>query len=148
MIAPNAVAVVDLDGDALTPPFGKAANVTTVLQYAGFEQPPFDRRASIRDGHDFFDRPLPGPRLQFSVFDGFCPRGRAKAESSTALAVRVSVIIKLLNTFQSYWVLPCKPAFRKASFASRKRPARDALAQVVGCSLKSLRHSSAMSPES
>jgi hypothetical protein len=74
VIVPDAVAMVDLDGDGSSPPLYYATFFASVFEHAESQQRPLDGEAAFRLRHHFFERPLARSRLEIAARYGFPPR--------------------------------------------------------------------------
>lgn len=97
MIVPDAVAVVELDGDGPTPPFGDPARFASILDDTEPQQRPFDGQSAFRLGKDSRNGPRSGTRDDRSSFHRRYPGCAGKPEPVLALAVCVIEVVVRLN---------------------------------------------------
>jgi len=97
VVVPDAVAVVDLDGEWLPPPVGDAASAATIFKYTSLEQAALYLRSALCILENIVDRHLPSAGSQASLSDGRSPGGRAEAEAKQALAVAMARVVERLD---------------------------------------------------
>lgn len=97
VVVPNAVSMIDLDGQGLPPPAVQAAFIADVPEYTSLDQAPFDGAPVAAPGQDLLDGPAPGTRPHAPPADRLGPGHQREAEPLAAVTDRVAGIVVLLH---------------------------------------------------